>query len=192
MHWSRQVLDAVFAKANGSCRYCGRELERELIVDEGEQAFGQSVWWVDHWRSPASCASREEYESVDNLVPACRRCVRDKGALSGVEYAEQLRRPHRERWSASIREAVFDKTDGYCAYCATPLAWDDGERCGELRPPESAWDVDRWDPPGRCEDGRGVDSFANLVPACCGCIREKGAQTGDEYVALLRRRAGLD
>lgn len=186
------MLDFVFGKTDGRCRYCGRVLERELVVDEGQRAFGQSVWWVDHWHRLSSCASREEYEALENLVPACRRCRRDKGSLSGDEYAAELSRSPCESWSASVREAVFDKTDGHCAYCAAPIDWEAGGRHNELRPPEGAWDVDRWTPRRRCEDERGADSFDNLVPACCGCIRSKGTQTGDEYVALLRRRAGLD
>ena len=89
-------------------------------------------------------------------------------------------------WSDHVREAVFAKTDGHCAYCVASLSWEQFG-CSERQP--GAWDVDRWTPQTRAKEA--VDGLPNLVPACCACIAEKGEMTGEEYIARRRRQAGL-
>jgi len=191
MLWSQRTLDAVFEKANGECYYCGKQLVREHHDGGSGCPAREGAWSVDYWIPRELCLSAEEHAAITNLVAACGVCASEKGDLTGDEFlARQAMRAGVPR-SDHIRNAVFDKTAGHCVYCAETLEWDHWGRCVERNPPAGSWDVDRWNPPERCGKGCSADSLANLVPACCTCLREKGSRSGEEYVALRRRRAGL-
>jgi hypothetical protein len=65
------------------------------------------------------------------------------------------------------RRKVFDRSEGRCAYCRTPLMLD------------GQWHVEHQMPRALGGD----DSAANLVAACVHCNLAKGARTALEFVA---------
>jgi 5-methylcytosine-specific restriction endonuclease McrA len=74
---------------------------------------------------------------------------------------------------------IYDKTDGYCAYCGKKLAFVNYGKVGS----RGAWEVDHSNP--KCRGGTGY--FRNLVPACIDCNREKGTRSGKSYRASWAR-----
>jgi len=79
-------------------------------------------------------------------------------------------------FSKKIRKAVFDKTDGHCAYCGCVL------------PPR--WHVDHIVPKRRSSteeslknnhEERGGDNLENLLPACPSCNIFKDTQSLESF-----------
>lgn len=71
---NRKVMGIVFSKTNGRCWYCGADIE----------PFGN--WEVDHQHP----RSRGGSDSIDNLVPACRKCNSEKSDRTISEYEDHL------------------------------------------------------------------------------------------------------
>lgn len=69
-----------------------------------------------------------------------------------------------------LRERVYEKTDGACAYCGTAL--------------ESNWHIEHVVP--RCRGGGW--ELGNLVPACKRCNSMKGKKTLNEFRYALYNR----
>lgn len=79
---------------------------------------------------------------------------------------------------------IYDKTNGYCAYCGKKLAFCNYGQKGS----HGAWEVDHSNPRSR----GGTDYLRNLVPACIDCNREKGTSTGKSYRASWERSEQSD
>ncbi len=93
----------------------------------------------------------------------------------------------KQGFAPNIWKPVLGKTNGRCAYCEKKLDAELYGQCGQLSPPEGAWEVDHWIP--KCKNG--TDVLGNLVPACCECNDEKGEMSGEDYI-LQRNRKGQD
>lgn len=70
-------------------------------------------------------------------------------------------------------EAVFEKTQGYCAYCGKQLSWSNYGISGG----RGGWEVDHQNPRAR----GGSDYLRNLSAACIPCNRDKRDRTAQSY-----------
>lgn len=85
--------------------------------------------------------------------------------------------PPRKRITQRVREQVWRKYGGTCAYCGKPVQVDDAK----------GYQVDHIDPVYH-GGGNGVE---NLNPSCGGCNWWKGTRTVEEYRRfLVIRREG--
>ena len=75
-------------------------------------------------------------------------------------------------FSRKIRQAVYDKCGGRCAYCGREIAYKDMQ-------------VDHIHP----QYLGGSDEMGNLNPACRMCNRRKGTFTLDKFRDQLQRQA---
>ena len=78
------------------------------------------------------------------------------------------------RYSNDLLNSIYDKTDGYCAYCGKKLAFVNYGIQGA----RANWEVDHDIPISR----GGSNEFKNLVAACFNCNRSKGDLTGREFM----------
>lgn len=67
-----KTRQAVHAKYNGHCAYCGREIDIKEMQ-------------VDHFRSKREMQDAPDCNDINNLMPSCRRCNHYKRA-GGIEY----------------------------------------------------------------------------------------------------------
>ena len=82
------------------------------------------------------------------------------------------------------------KTDGNCTYCGKKLDPKEYGACLSVPTADGAWEVDHWIPKSSFKKAADAEAFENLWPACCGCNDEKGATTGEAYIAK-RKADGL-
>lgn len=78
MAFSDEIVEIVYDKFDGRCRYCGKQL-----------AFGnygvigrRGAWQIDHSVSRSNGGT----DHLNNLFPACVSCNQDKGATNGASY----------------------------------------------------------------------------------------------------------
>lgn len=84
-------------------------------------------------------------------------------------------------FSKSVREAVYEKYNGRCAYCGRPIEY-------------SAMQVDHFIPKNRWNES-GSDDFANLMPSCRMCNHYKRAhdlETFRRYIQEIPRKLRND
>lgn len=109
----------------------------------------------------------------DNIPAAYRGlllCTSPLAASTEVAIVTPPVFNHRRRWSAgsSLRTRVYAKSDGYCAYCGTPL--------------DHTWEIDHMTP------GNSRADVDNLI-ACCGtCNRIKSNRTVAEFREFINSR----
>ncbi len=68
---------------------------------------------------------------------------------------------------------VYDKTNGYCAYCRKKLAFSNYG----VRGAKGSWHIDH----SRSKSNGGSDYLRNLVPACINCNMDKSDRNGSHY-----------
>ena len=82
-------------------------------------------------------------------------------------------------FSKAVRQAVYEKYDGRCAYCGQKIAYKDMQ-------------VDHFIPKrGWSESGSGSDDFFNLMPSCRMCNHYKRAnslETFRKYIQEIPRK----
>lgn len=81
--------------------------------------------------------------------------------------------------SKKIREEVYRKYDGHCAYCGREIAYKDMQ-VDHFRP------VRAWNP-----EDNGTDDISNLMPSCRMCNHYKRANTLEtfrRYIAEIPRK----
>jgi hypothetical protein len=72
--------------------------------------------------------------------------------------------------SAKVRRKVFEKTDGFCHYCAVALTTDKGRA--------STFQVDHVVPRSK----GGTNALSNLVPVCAVCNTTKGTMSVSDFM----------
>ena len=87
MQWDLDILDWVYDKAGGHCRYCGKKLS---WVNYGTPN-GRGAWEVDH--SVPVALGGTHY--LSNLWPSCIECNREKGTMTGPQYMRLFQEPRR-------------------------------------------------------------------------------------------------
>ena len=90
MGWGYSTLNKIFDSTSGYCYYCGKKIAWKNYGKLGERG----CWEVDHFHPQSSGGSN----LIDNLVPACIPCNRDKGTLSGDEYLEYFEPETQTDW----------------------------------------------------------------------------------------------
>lgn len=79
MSYSDDRLNDVYDKNDGKCWHCGMQL---AFTNYGQYG-AREAWEVDH--SIPICEGGTDH--LNNLVPACIRCNREKGALHTRQYS---------------------------------------------------------------------------------------------------------
>jgi hypothetical protein len=74
MAFDTAKLNAIFAKTNGHCHICHKKLCRNNYGLRGRRG----AWEVEHSHAQANGGS----DHLNNLLPACIRCNRDKGTFT--------------------------------------------------------------------------------------------------------------
>jgi 5-methylcytosine-specific restriction endonuclease McrA len=75
---SNEIIEAVFEKTDGACRYCDKQ-----IVFNNYGVYGRrGAWQVDHSVSKANGGT----DHLNNLFPACIDCNQEKGPRNGASY----------------------------------------------------------------------------------------------------------
>lgn len=74
MAYTKEKLDSIFKKTDGSCHLCRKKLARKNYGAIG----ARMAWEVDHSRPRAHGGS----DHGNNLLPACIPCNREKRAIS--------------------------------------------------------------------------------------------------------------
>ena len=84
----------------------------------------------------------------------------------GIKFKEHLIQSnatkYSRKFSSALKQAVWDKTDGYCYYCGKKLK------------PWQTFSIDHVIPVIQ----GGTDDLENLVPSCKQCNARKGAKVG--------------
>lgn len=75
-------LEAIFDKTDGDCTYC----EKQLAWSNYGQPGYRSAWEVDH----SVPMSRGGTDHLNNLVPACLDCNREKSDMTGQEFRNAM------------------------------------------------------------------------------------------------------
>jgi 5-methylcytosine-specific restriction endonuclease McrA len=83
MSYDADVLNDIYDKTNGHCRYCGKKLAWNNYGALDEKAS----WEVDHG-IPLSRGGSDDFR---NLWPACTECNRQKGDMTTSEYRRFLK-----------------------------------------------------------------------------------------------------
>lgn len=78
MTYSDERLWRIFQKTNGYCDYCGKKLAWSNYGNPN----GRAGWEVDH----SVPISKGGTDHLNNLIPSCIPCNRDKGNLTGRQY----------------------------------------------------------------------------------------------------------
>jgi 5-methylcytosine-specific restriction endonuclease McrA len=68
---------------------------------------------------------------------------------------------------------VYDKNNGYCAYCGKRLSFVNYGKTGA----RGSWHIDH----SRSKANGGTDYLRNLVPACIDCNLDKSHRNGSSY-----------
>lgn len=98
MQLTKAQREAVRAKYDGKCAYCGDELPARWHADHIEPV--ERNWWGPNkgeMRKPAN-------DNIENLMPACPPCNIDKHCMS------------LEGWRAKLARAVEVLTNNYPTY----------------------------------------------------------------------------
>lgn len=75
----KQVRQQVYDKCNGHCAYCGCKLDiKDMQVDHIESVYR------------AEYNGKDEDNTIDNYMPACRACNLYKGAMNIDEFRNRL------------------------------------------------------------------------------------------------------
>ena len=82
MTYSDEQRWRIFEKTDGYCIYCGKKLAWKNYGNSD----GKAGWEVDH----SIPISRGGTDHLNNLVPSCIPCNRDKGDLTGSQYRALL------------------------------------------------------------------------------------------------------
>ncbi len=82
MTYSDERLTRIFHKTDGWCEYCGKKLAWSNYGNPN----GRGGWEVDH----SIPLSKGGTDHLNNLVPACIPCNREKGNLTGRQYRESI------------------------------------------------------------------------------------------------------
>lgn len=82
--FSDEQLDRIFAKTDGRCRFCGKQLSRSNYGCRGRRG----AWAVDHSVPAAGGGSSH----MNNLFATCYACNEDKGATKGASYKARRKR----------------------------------------------------------------------------------------------------
>lgn len=78
----KKIRQAVYAKCDGHCAYCGRELHiKDMQVDH---VIPRMTNTPGYWNDERGT------ESIDNFLPSCRMCNFRKERLSINEFREEL------------------------------------------------------------------------------------------------------
>lgn len=96
--FNREDLEDIFGKADGYCRYCGKQLAWSNYGRVGERG----AWEVDH----SIPFSRGGTDYFRNLWPACVTCNTEKGTLTGSEYSRHLGGARTSHSSSNIGEVI--------------------------------------------------------------------------------------
>lgn len=80
MDHSEEILNHVFDKTDGHCRYC----EKKLVWKNYGKFGKQGAWEIDH----DIPKSRGGMDYLMNLLPACIPCNREKHTMTGTEFLE--------------------------------------------------------------------------------------------------------
>lgn len=80
---SKEKRAEVYAKYNGRCAYCGKEIELKDMQVDHVTAYGQSVYGndLDHINEMINDGS---IDNIENLMPSCRACNYYKN-INGIE-----------------------------------------------------------------------------------------------------------
>ena len=76
--WDEDTLNTVYDKTGGYCRHCGKKFAWVNYGTIGRRGS----WEVDHSRPKA----RGGTDHINNLVPACVPCNREKGDMTVQWY----------------------------------------------------------------------------------------------------------
>lgn len=136
--------DAVYQKTEGHCAFCGA-----LLADTG--------WSIER----QALVRRGGISDIEKVIPVCTSCLPRR-------YELLRQKERRQKWlpiSHRLRNAVYDKCHGCCAYC------------GEFLSLTSNWTVDHLIP--LSQDGN--RDIENYVLCCSSCNSGKGARSLEEY-----------
>ena len=70
---SKETRAKVYAKYNGHCAYCGKEIEMKDMQVDHVTAYGQSVYGNDLDRVN-EMINDGSIDNIENLMPSCRAC----------------------------------------------------------------------------------------------------------------------
>jgi hypothetical protein len=78
------------------------------------------------------------------------------------------------------RESIYNKCNGLCAYCGTPITIEQME-------------IDHYWPKhlSHLEPGIDINGESNLMPSCRRCNRHKGGYRPEEWRRLLERQVSI-
>ncbi|ADO70301.1 HNH endonuclease [Stigmatella aurantiaca] len=80
---SNEVVEAVYDKCDGKCRYCGKKLSFSNYGLYG----ARGSWQIDYSRSRMNGGTNH----MNNLFPACIPCNQEKGGRNGKSYIQARR-----------------------------------------------------------------------------------------------------
>jgi 5-methylcytosine-specific restriction endonuclease McrA len=83
MGFSQITLRKIFDKTGGYCYHCGKKLS---FSNYGSLS-GKGSWEVDH----SMPLSKGGTDHLNNLLPSCIPCNRDKSALTTSQYRKQYK-----------------------------------------------------------------------------------------------------
>ena len=101
MPYSREKLELIYQKTDGYCWYCDAKL---AFTNHGFECL-RGAWEVDH----SVPRSRGGTSHMNNLIPVCYYCNREKGDMLGRTFRAYIER----NWASteSYRAAMRRK---YC------------------------------------------------------------------------------
>jgi len=82
MTYSVERLSRIFEKTDGYCYHCGKKLAWRNYGEVTRKA----AWEVDH----SIPKSKGGTDHLNNLVPSCISCNREKGDLSSRQYSAMI------------------------------------------------------------------------------------------------------
>lgn len=88
--WDNEILNEIYDKTDGYCRYCGKKICWKNYGEPGERG----AWEVDH-SNPRALGGTDR---MSNLWPACIECNRDKSTMTGPQYSRFFE-SEEETWS---------------------------------------------------------------------------------------------